>query len=318
MKNSRVTKLEFTHLVWAVLPLVFAGCSDWERWLTHGEEGVPSEGGGGAPSGSAGSGAGPAGGDPTIPVPPSAREQCPTLESGEVAILGAKVRLWVGAPQSGSGGPLVVYWYGTGSSPSEATTMLGATLQDVLDQGGVVAAPVLTTGIGENTSGTGTWSSGDLDVVDELVACAVEQLGIDPRRIYTAGCSSGGLQAGVFANARSNYVAAAMLNSGGQVLPTPLQDPARAPAVITAHGAGGTDVVIIDFAEASLRYAQDLASQGGFAVDCDHGGGHCAAPPELRAAQWAFAKAHPYGVEPEPYASALPAEFPDYCEVVAP
>ena len=87
------------------------------------------------------------------------------------------------------------------------------------------------------------------------------------------------------------------------------------PAVMTAHGRTGQDRVIIDFADASRALSRDVAARGGFAVDCDHGGEHCASPLALKNAQWQFLKDHPFGVTPEPYAGALPASFPRYCSI---
>jgi hypothetical protein len=304
MQIPQVTKL----VGCAMSLLLAAGCSQvWEHWRRHGESGPGSVPGDGEPSG-----------DPTIPIVPAAHEACPTFESGTVKILGSDVRVWAQDTQINSGGPLLVYWYGTGSSVSEAETIQAPVVQEIVDQGGVVVAIESTTGVGENTSGTGTWSSGDLALADEIVACAVEQRGVDVRRIYTAGCSSGAIQAGVLAYTRSNYVAAAALNSGGQVAKFELQDPARAPALIAAHGSHSLDVVIVDFAAISEALTLDLAAKGGFAVDCDHGGNHCGAPADLKAAQWTFLEAHPYGISPEPYADGLPADFPDYCSIVTP
>jgi hypothetical protein len=55
---------------------------------------------------------------------------------------------------------------------------------------------------------------------------------------------------------------------------------------------------------------------GGFAVDCPHDAGHCGATPELKAAQWKFLQDHPFGADPEPYASGLPEGFPSACTIV--
>lgn len=52
-------------------------------------------------------------------------------------------------------------------------------------------------------------------------------------------------------------------------------------------------------------------------VVCDHGGGHCQAPAAVQNAQWEFLKAHPFGVDPLPYANGLPADFPKFCKVMA-
>jgi hypothetical protein len=115
---------------------------------------------------------------------------------------------------------------------------------------------------------------------------------------------------------RSSYIAAAMPSSGG-IVPsaslTVLEEPSHVPALITTHGTGGE---IIDFAQLSVDEDMAIAKLGGFAVDCDYGGGTCRPPAEVTAAQWQFLKDHPFGVAPEPYASGLPASFPSYCKII--
>jgi hypothetical protein len=116
---------------------------------------------------------------------------------------------------------------------------------------------------------------------------------------------------------RSSYIAAVMPNSGGTIASSyPLQDTAHVPSIITTHGKVGTDVVGVDFSVTSVRQDEDVFSKGGFAVDCDHGGGHCGAPANDVAAQWQFCKDHPFGVSPEPYAGGLPSSFPSYCTII--
>jgi poly(3-hydroxybutyrate) depolymerase len=165
----------------------------------------------------------------------------------------------------------------------------------------------------------GVFTQGDFDLVDQVVACAVKQLNIDTHRIYTGGSSAGGLAAGTLAFFRSAYIAAANPNSGG-VAPWPgsnvLKDPTHAPAALTMHGAMGVDVVVIDFGQSSMDMDNALVAAGGFAVDCDHGGGHVSAPTDLKEAGWTFMKAHPFGTKPSPYASGLPATFPGYCKII--
>ena len=53
----------------------------------------------------------------------------------------------------------------------------------------------------------------DFEMSDEILACAIQQQDVDPFRVYTAGCSAGGLQAGAMVYGRSSYLAAAMPNS---------------------------------------------------------------------------------------------------------
>jgi poly(3-hydroxybutyrate) depolymerase len=145
------------------------------------------------------------------------------------------------------------------------------------------------------------------------------QLNIDTHRIYTGGASAGALQAGAMAYGRSAYLESATPNSGG-ITPRPgvttFQDPSHVPAVMTMHRKMGSEVVVIDFATASLNLDTDLAAKGGFAVDCDHGSGHVQAPPDLIAASWRFMKDHPYAIAPEPYAGGLPMSFPSYCKII--
>jgi poly(3-hydroxybutyrate) depolymerase len=178
----------------------------------------------------------------------------------------------------------------------------------------VVASFSTTTAAGTST-GNRVWYTGDFEMADIILACAVQQGLVDARQIFTAGCSAGGLQAGAMIYGRSSYLAASMPNSGGIVGRPQLQDPEHVPAVITTHG-GPNDFVIISFAESSAALDQDIREKGGFVVNCDHGGDHCQSPPEVVAAQWAFLKAHPYGVAPEPYEAGLPAGFPAACQIV--
>jgi hypothetical protein len=107
------------------------------------------------------------------------------------------------------------------------------------------------------------------------------------------------------AEMRSSYIAAAVPNSGGEVTRQTIQDPSRVPAVMTMHG-GASDMVIVSFATTSATYDAQIKAAGGFVVNCNHGGGHCQAPAALYAAGWEFMKAHPFGVDPEPYSSGLP------------
>jgi hypothetical protein len=179
-------------------------------------------------------------------------------------------------------------------------------------------------------TGDAVWYTGDFAMADQILACAVQQLNINTRMIYTAGCSAGGLQSGAMVFSRSDYIAASMPNSGGEVIADefPLEN-SHVPSVITAHG-GSADMVVISFATASATLDTQVASlapssmpPGGYVIDCNHGGGHCGiffAPAvdyaEYISAQWQFCKDHPYGVAQDPYANGLPASFPSYCTVI--
>jgi predicted esterase len=265
--------------------------------------GTPADGGGTPPSGDGGA-----------PVLPAIMGECPQFKTGTATIGGLSgISLSVGEKKQGTGS-LVFYWHGTGSSSSEASLMVPAAVRnEILAQGGIIVAPQGSLGSGGDCSGTSTFSKDDFKVMDLIAACAVRDHGIDPRRIYTTGCSAGGLQAGCMAELRSSYIAAAVPNSGGVVFPNPLQDPKHVPAVMTMHG-GSSDMVIVTFSETSKTLDDQFKKAGGYVVNCNHGGGHCGAPAPLYTAGWEFMKAHPFGVTPEPYASMIPSSFPNYCK----
>jgi predicted esterase len=267
--------------------------------------------------GSAGAGGGMATPDgPTPTKLPAATEACPTLAPGDVTLLGKRVHLWMDmAATEAADGPLLIYWHGTGSNPVfEAPVGLGPGVDATVAAGGIVAGFYSEACMGCRTTGNNVWYHEDFARADELVACAIEQVGIDTRRIHTAGMSAGGLQASAMVYTRSNYLASATSYSGG-IIPifsdTMPQDPANKLAVMIVHG-GPTDQVVIKFQDASNMFKADLVSKGHFAFICDHGMGHTI-PMGINVSTWQFFQDHPYGTDPPPYASALPAGFPSYC-----
>lgn len=253
---------------------------------------------------------------------PEATETCPEIRSGTMTFLGQSVRVWAGSPSASASGPLVIYWHATGGVPEEAVSGLGqAAIDEITAEGGMIAAQAQTTGKGTNT-GNNVWFTGDFEIADEIVACAIEQLHVDTRRIYASGFSAGGLQTAWMSYERSGYLAAVVPYSGGLtglagIVLTPVQmpqDPSNVPAAMAVHGRAGADVVVLDFAIQSRAYLTDVTTKGGFGVECDHGGGHMI-PADIAAATWQFMKAHPFKAKPSPYAAGLPATFPEYCEI---
>lgn len=254
--------------------------------------------------------------EPIIPEPSG---PCPDFSSGSQRILGLNTEIVAGNPGAVKG-PLLFTWHGTGGTGRQALLQLPRSVQDeIVAEGGIIVAPSDNGQVRQGADVTvvlGVWYDGsDLAYADHVVACAVQNHNVDPRRIYVTGCSAGGLMAGVMSLARSSYVAAAAPNSGGIAVPGyRLQDSSRVPAVMTMHG-GANDNVIVNFGTTSSNLNGAITSQGGFAVDCEHGIGHCGAPASLHERAWEFMLSHPFGTKPSPYAAGLPADYPAFCEI---
>jgi len=209
---------------------------------------------------------------------------------------------------------MILYWHGTGSFAGEYGGMATAVYQGAIAEGGVLTSFQDSSGVGDSScSGTFIFSLGDMDVTDGLVSCAVANHNVDPRRIFTTGCSAGGLFATCMAAHRSSYIAAAAPNSGGFAIPQPFENE-YTPALMTMHGAPGVDVVVIDFSESSATADQIFKDRGGFVINCNTGGTHCGAGA-LAPDVWEFFKAHPYGVDPYPWTGGLPSGFNADCSI---
>jgi hypothetical protein len=214
-----------------------------------------------------------------------------------------------------------MFWYETGGSANDVTWQFGTTeISEINAAGGIVASFAHSTGTGTDT-GDGVWFTGDFTTADQVVACAIQQNKIDPKRIYALGASAGALQTTWMSYARSGYLAAVATISGGltgsggfYLTPTALQDPSNIPAALVNHGAPGMDVVVIDFAVASAAWEANIQMQGGFSVDCNTGGGHVSGTPQIDPAIWTFFQDHPFKVKDD-YTSGLPSDFPSDCQI---
>jgi predicted peptidase len=236
--------------------------------------------------------------------------------------------VWVSDDAKTKDGPLVFYWHGATSAPGEAFLGVGANQIDAIKKlGGMVVSleadpdagilPWFYTAFGTRDD--------DLIVADEVLGCAVQNVGIDVRRIHSMGMSAGGLNTAQMSYRRSGYIACVVLYSGGLLAQVPAaQDPENKVAAMIFHG-GPTDTPPLSFPDLSNAYLNDLKSKGHFAFICNHNSGHTipikittSAQPDARPSILEFFLAHPFGTVPSPYANALPAGFPDYCALPAP
>ncbi len=218
------------------------------------------------------------------------------------------------------GGPLILYWHATGSSAT-AEVPIAFNTAAVTAAGGMIVGFEATTRTGTPTSTTGNdvWYQSDVAFADQAVACAIQQVHVDPRHIHSAGYSAGALQTVYMWFARSGYVASVISFSGGDLTidKAPFQDPAHAGAAIVAHGAPGVDTYGgADFAAASATWETEIKQAGALAVDCNDGMAHVYIPrlSNLAPVSLSFFQAHPFGIQPEPY-TALPSGFPTYCAI---
>jgi hypothetical protein len=253
----------------------------------------------------------PSGDGPTLP---EVEGECPQFVDGSTIMVAGHGGILITAGPPGMGGPLLFYWHGTNQSPEEAMGLLPESVRsDIVSSGGIIAAfdGRASSGAAGDCSGTAAHNIADFEAADQIAACAVRDHGIDPRRIYTTGCSAGGLQSGCMAQLRSSYIAAAAPNSGGVTRPQMWQDE-HAPAIFTMHG-GPDDWVIVAFADTSRALDMNAKSHGSFVVNCDHGGGHCRAPADLQSAAWEFLKDHPWGTTQSPWTDGIPSGVPSYC-----
>jgi poly(3-hydroxybutyrate) depolymerase len=274
--------------------------------------GTGGTGGAGGTAGSAGTGGtGGAGGQ--APVIPPINGACPAFVTGTVEVGGlAAIQFVAGPKAAGRTAPLVFYWHAEGSPPSEFNSLVPAMRDGVVAAGGVLVSFPHT--LGGDPTGIQIWGAGDFPVMDQIVACAVANHNVDPRRIFTTGCSSGGMFAAALAASRSNYIAAAASNSGGWWAPdVPFQN-GYTPALMTIHGdpyydsIGGGAV-----AYNSARANQAFKARGGFVISCSHTGGKCQGAAR-DSSVWEFFRAHPYGVAPDPW-SSLPSGFHSSCTI---
>lgn len=274
--------------------------------------------GGGGGEGASGGGPGPQA--PAEQFLPKPFGTCPDFAASKATFSfdgGSRdVLLWAPPAKGAQGGPFVVFWHGVGGSPTEAQVALGSALDEIVAMGGVVAAPYHDPKAGQLPwyLALGGGPEDDVKVLDEIVACAISERGIDVRRIHSVGFSAGAMQTIQVGWRRSGYVASIVPFSGAQVGADPeTQDPANRFPVMVVHG-GPSDEVIINFATSAETYRTKLTEHGHFSFVCNHGKGHTV-PSDIRGPAWRFLKDHPFGTAPSPYAAGLPAGFPSYCSL---
>lgn len=256
---------------------------------------------------------------------PKVTGTCPKFVNGQIEFNPAtlktkrKVRVWLSHESKAKKGPLVFYWHGETTASSEARMALGTTIRDITELGGIVVAP-----FSDPEAGDASWflakdsnkdkRMDDLLLTDEILACAIKNVGVDLRHIHAIGMSAGGLHTAQMSYLRSNYIASVASYSGGLIKDDlTMQEPNNQSSAMILHG-GNSDVAQAKFKESSERYLQKLRRDGHFGFICDHGQGHQIAR-DASSHVWTFLQDHPFNVRPKPYQAALPKDFLEYCKL---
>jgi predicted esterase len=247
------------------------------------------------------------------PTIPEVTGECPRFANSTITFMGlGGITVVAGQKPASPTAPFVFYWHGTGSFAGEYAGSAAAVAAGVQAEGGVLVSFQGSSG-GDFLSGTAIFGEGDFAIGDQLLACAVKEHNVDPKRVFATGCSAGGLFSTAQGAMRSNYMAAVAPNSGGLSVPVQFQNN-WTPALMTIHGAAGVDVVGIDFSQSSATADMLYKQRMGFVINCDTGGGHCGGGG-LSGDIWEFFKTHPYGTTPSPWKDALPAGFAPQCKI---
>ena len=237
-----------------------------------------------------------------------------------------QVAVWM--PPAGQGpGPLVLYYFGLLGFPGNAVTEIAGFNPDAMKrlvaEGGMLVAPAAREDRNPVSFARLPWidalgfdtDDGDFRLVDEIVGCAIQKVGIDVKRIHVSGLSAGGWMTTQVAVHRSSYVASIVTFSGGIEDLEGLQDPTNTFPVAMFNG-GPTDHVGAHFEDEAQSGANVFRHEGHFTVVCEHGAGH-SVPAAAGIAGMQFLLDHPYGTVRSPYCDSAPPEL-SLCDLTTP
>ncbi|MSP24908.1 MAG: hypothetical protein EXR75_07015 [Myxococcales bacterium] len=330
--------------------LVGSGCNGSDRDSHHppltgavGTSGGPgsvtssSSGGGSGSGGGGGQGAG--GPTPDPSALPKAAGPCPKFESGPATITlpglePREVLIRVSRKAATLDGPFVVVYRSGEQTPDDAIkAQLGTDgLDAILDLGGVVVAPdsdpIAGAGVFPWFTYLGAFEADgqpitpdDFRIVDQLLACAIEAVGVDTSRIHAVGYHEGSVMALHTAILRSGFVASVVAHSTAVTGAPAEQDATNVYPAMLLFGGSTDNESLIDYGKETPEASVMLSapefpySAKHFTILCEHGGGTMIANDAVPSTV-AFLLAHPYRIAEEPYAAGLPKSFPSYCEIV--
>ncbi|HVU04847.1 MAG TPA: hypothetical protein VHE30_24015 [Polyangiaceae bacterium] len=276
---------------------------------------------------------------------------CPTLTTGadaesHITSSGKDRSFMLIVPdeiRSGESLPLVFLWHWLNASAKSFYDR--AFVKDAVNQQRFIA--VLPESIGTLISDWRGWfnlsptSEADRDeefaFFDDMLTCVSEQFPVNRNCVSSAGVSDGALWTSQLVGGRGEYLASAIVLSGGVGGPDdpdpsgnllrdyPGAEGAHRPPAIVLWGGPNDSFLGLMFQPATKALEQHLTEDGHFIVECQHNCGHDEppfdAPPGKTkfAAFWDFVNDHPYWLAPgtSPYLETgkLPTTFPDWCGI---
>ncbi|MBI5609401.1 MAG: hypothetical protein HY902_11035 [Deltaproteobacteria bacterium] len=262
---------------------------------------------------------------PTPPAPPAYSGTCPNFAAGTLKIqaggFNRTAKLYLPSDPQGAG--LLMLWHGLGDTAGNfANIMQAATVAETYHVAVVVPLSCGESGQNGCASLATEWSytvkqeERDGALFDALIACADQGLGLDRRRVYTAGFSAGALWSTWLTMHRSEYLAASAIFSGGVNNIVPWSAPGRPVPVVDSSGGVNDKFMngLVDFQQSIADLNTKLRETGDFVVHCQHQSGHTITAPIVKFA-FGFLNDHLWGAE-LPYAGGLPATAPSNCEIV--
>lgn len=233
--------------------------------------------------------------------------------------------VFVASPDAGAALPALFVFHGSGGDPLSSVSAMRL-MSDLSDAGLVVIAPAArdarATPVWDDSTGDVT-KNPDLALFEALRLCAVERLGVDPRRISVTGVSGGAFFSLFLAKTRRTQLASAIAFSGAMRHGVP-ERAEHQPALLIVYG-GLTDVTLAADLEGRLTFAFDytketraqaplLRDAGFFVAACNSGQGHGFPRDGGLELLGTFWRAHRQG-EPSPFSTQLPDGLPPWCSI---